>query len=323
MSGSPSREVALEHGHPLVEQLGQCLVRPVALPEDVERRLAEQVDDTVVRGRRWLRADEDRDARLGEVEEEALQHDLAEEPGDARQEDGPAREGVHDRTVGSILGRCVLYHAADYPIYRLVDKSGGPTRMSTSRLAPRWSSPSCTGRSAPPTSARDRERGVGRHVPVAHRGGRRARSRHQEGRPSEPGTRVLRRPRVARLAREPRRGRPRRGHGALRATAVRSAAINPASVLGERPAAQGVSWPLRDARHPHARRRTTATRSRGSSRRRSTSRWRRTLVRKDRLPLEDMRCAYADGQVVGDGRRVPLRPVVRRIGRSRARGSGA
>ena len=78
--------------------------------EAIERRLARQVVDALDGRRRGLRTDEDRDGRLGEVEEEPLEDHLTEEAGDPREEDAVAREGVDDAGPGE----STLYHAADY-----------------------------------------------------------------------------------------------------------------------------------------------------------------------------------------------------------------
>ena len=105
-----AREVAVDHGDPLVQEGQELVVATEPLAEDIERRLAGQVVDALEGGRRGLRTDEDRDGRFREVEEEPLEDHLPEETGDPREEDALAREGVDDAGPGG----SALYHAADY-----------------------------------------------------------------------------------------------------------------------------------------------------------------------------------------------------------------
>jgi hypothetical protein len=110
-----AREVAVDHGHALVEDGEEAVVASEPLTEDIEGGLAREVVHPVDGARRLLRPDEHGDPGIGEVQEEALQDHLAQEPRDAGKEDPLAGEGVHDGFAVPSLPRLrFLYHAADY-----------------------------------------------------------------------------------------------------------------------------------------------------------------------------------------------------------------
>src|SRR5262249_651308 len=108
---------AVDHGHLLVQEGEELLITAQSLAEDVEGRLSGEVVDPVDGARGLLRADQDGDLRVREVEEEALEDHLAEEAGHAGPEDPLAREAVDDRSgrgLGGLGPLHLLYHAADY-----------------------------------------------------------------------------------------------------------------------------------------------------------------------------------------------------------------
>jgi hypothetical protein len=107
--GLAAGEVAVDHVHALVQQGEQGVVAAESLAQSVERGLPRQVMDALHGGRGRLGTHQDRDTGLREVEQQALEDDLPEEPGDPRQQDALAREGVDD-------GAALLYHAADYAL---------------------------------------------------------------------------------------------------------------------------------------------------------------------------------------------------------------
>jgi hypothetical protein len=113
--GTASREVAVDDLDALVEEAEQRLVRAEPFAERVERGLARQVVDPFDRCRARLGSHEHDDPRAGDVGQQPLEEDLAQEPGDAGQQDPRAGEPIGDRRAeGSGDGRVGLYHSSDY-----------------------------------------------------------------------------------------------------------------------------------------------------------------------------------------------------------------
>ena len=129
-------EVALEHGDVVVEQRAQVVAAALAQPR--ECRPGQHVLDPVAGGQRAARAHEQRDRRVRQVMQQALEQGLADEASGSGDQDSLAgedlgdRPGGHGMAVNHALRRAILADQAQCADEVFLSARPSPSRPSRS-----------------------------------------------------------------------------------------------------------------------------------------------------------------------------------------------